>query len=29
MMTQTYNNVSSINDVQTQIDMLMDKGITA
>jgi hypothetical protein len=29
MMTQTYNDVSSINDVQTQIDMLMDKGITA
>lgn len=29
MMAQTYNNVSSINDVQTQIDMLMDKGITA
>lgn len=29
MMAQTYNNVSSINDVKTQIDMLMDKGITA
>lgn len=29
MMTQTNKNAGSINDVQTQIDKIMDKGMTA